>query len=280
MLRVLDCPELQKPITGCRDSQRFGLPIKGVHGRDGVAIQGIVIHCVENVEEGCTVGGKLHASDSGIRTSYHYSINRNGGLYQDVDDADIAWGLTPSVVLGTTTVNYECGLMPSFVSVPGKPADQYLLHIAVESAKNRVAFEMTGDCGCGAGLLAKQFGKEVAEKLVHLLAWLASSYNITLDENHINFRHHIDLCDREECGCPPCISELLCAVSGYCEAVNNPTPTSFVEGQLVRVFGDDATGQQAVEGLSNLVLRALRVKTGVLQVQNADGTWTNVPIVP
>lgn len=260
-MEVINCPNVIKPKVVKRESRRFGLPAIGTTGQN-TAITSILIHCIPELPpQICGDKPALHRADLDWRTSYHYLIPKEGEtIYQDVEDRDTAYGLSPKVALGTSVVTYECALFPSFTITPGQPLDRNIIHIAVERPNRRTAIVTNpvateGDCECGGSELEKQFGIAQTKSLVKLIAWLSDQYSVPLNAAHVNWRHNIDMCEKDECGCPPCTTELYCRVSNYCASIALPNNPGVKEGDLVWVYGHDKYGEQRRERVSDLLTR-------------------------
>lgn len=308
---LIECKTPEKPPVVCLPSKRYGVP-QGTPGRNGQTVKGIVIHCLDNTLEGyaaqvCGDVGKL-SRGNGPKASLHYGIGMNGNVQQYVSDDDIAWGLDFTVPRGTVTPIYRCPdgcpapslcdpLAPPLVSDPnylpdwtlttenpGIPFDYYLLHIGVEASGNRVSpiAINAGGCGeCSDGNTGQQFTTPEVWKLVQLVAYLADFYSIPQDRNHINFWHNIDPCERDECGCTPCIANLLCEVDSYCQGpLVAADPTYVLGGPLSHVYGQTKFGDKTAQATPMFFLNNLRVNAGVLEVFDAaTNTWLPIPTV-
>jgi hypothetical protein len=259
-MRVIQCPNVIKPKVEARETRRFGLPVLGTAGQN-TNIVSILIHCVPEIPPiPCGDKPALHRAAIDWRTSYHYLIPKEGRtIYQDVQDRDTAWGLSPKVTLGSSTVDYDCGLFPTFTAIPGQPLDRGVIHIALERVKSRATlidkFIPKGGCGCESTQLIEQFNRDQVQSLVKLIAWLSNEYGISLDVSHINFRHNIDMCEKEECGCDICMDELYCRVDSYCASIALPSNPNIKDGELVYVYGEDKYGEQKRETVASLLTR-------------------------
>lgn len=309
-LRV--CKDPAKPLMDCLPSQLYGIPA-GTSGRMGQTIKGIVIHCLNvTIEEYdrqvCNVGGlaKLHRL-SGTANSLHYAISLQGGIHNYIADDDIAYGLDLSVPLGTTSPVYhcpgvECPVDPCNPTPPpvynyaplwtltseqaGVPFDYYLLHIGIEAPQRRIAppkgYADTPCSPCADGNLWHQFGAAQLRSLIHLLAYLANIHQVQLDANHVNFWHAIDPCERDQCGCNPCIEQLLCEVSDYCEGPKHAADQTYTVGDnLVYVYGEDIYGTKTAVPVATFLKNNLRNNGGTLEYYDASvGNWLPILSAP
>lgn len=311
---LVECKTPERPSVICRPSKRFGVPVRGVAGRNGQEIKGIVIHCLQTTLETYAMqvcGDPQRLSrPNGPAASIHYGVNFNGGVQQYVDDTDIAWGLDFTVPRGTTTPVYRCpdGCFPLITCEepnppqvsdptylplwalttdnPGIPFDYYLLHIGVEASGTKVpGMTRQGDpCGdCSDGNAMSSFSDSEARKLVQLVAYLAERYNIPIDKDHINFWHNIDPCEREECGCAPCIVNFLCDVDGYCQGPKVAAdPTYVLGGPVVYVYGETRYGDKTAQLSTQFLLSHFRFNSGLNRVELYDDTndvWIPLPTV-
>jgi hypothetical protein len=302
-------------------SPRYGIPA-GTAGRRGFPILGIVIHCLDvtldEYAKTCGSPGKL-SRGLGNKASLHYGISLTGGVQQYVHDSDMAWGLDFTVPLGSTTPYYNCpspcgpsqgpcdepittsnytllwdlltqAANENIVIPAGTGPDFYLLHIGVESPAIRTQ-SLTGgsqDAGCNGctdELVAKQFSQIQYRMLIQLVAFLADRYSIPLNDGRINFFHNIDPCDREECGCPPCGDQFVCAVQNYCQPAgvtqgadaNIPVTSPDVMSHL---YGQDIYGGRVAVPVSSLLLSNIRLNTatGKIEIRSSSDLTVWTPI--
>lgn len=308
------CLPAAKPAVTCVPSQLYGIPAQTA-GRNGQIIRGIVIHCIDEAEgEACGSVPKLNRLRGG-KNSLHYGISLNGGIKQFVDDGDIAYGLDFNVPLGTTTPVYACPgsecntidncgnvtvtpgtavykplwALSDLAAVANVPFDYYLLHIGIENA-GRKASAQTGQilpddpCGpCNGNDLRVQFTREEMASLVQLVAYLSETYTVPLDADHINFWHQIDPCQRDECGCDPCITQFLCKVGSYCQGPKVVADQTYVVGTGIDfVYGENEFGQKTAEKVSDFIAGNFRKNTATGNIEYfraSDGTWQVLPSV-
>lgn len=312
-----ECLDPTKPPINCLPSKLFGIP-QGNSGRNGQIIRGIVVHCIDDADvEACGSAVKLSRL-RGSKNSLHYTIPLNGGIQQHVDDGDIAYGLDFTVPLGATAPIYTCPNNPcqpdpcdinppllgnykplwalsDDVTLAGVPFDYYLLHIGIESPKRGVpafnpkttdagCIESTDDCSpCGDNDITTQFSSRQHRSLVHLVAALAFQYGIPVDSAHINFWHNIDPCERDECGCEPCISQFICNVTNYCQSPKVGADATYVnDNGLAFVYGETKEGQKTAQPTSDFIAENLRYNTGLARIEYfraADRSWQPLPII-
>lgn len=280
-MKIVRCADVTLPPYQCINTGRFGLPA-GTAGRDGNEIEGYLIHCTSLSLEDmlqCRNGvGRLNRADESLRQSYHYYIDKNGTLVKDVDEADTAWGLRPSLPngCGTDEVTYEdCDLNLDWDVIRDNPTilpDYLLLHIALEKGPigGNDSQGSIDSCGCNAPQNSKLFTKAQYKTLINLLAEINARLT-PIDGDNLRFVHNIDCCERNECGCSPCESELLCAVSNFCKPANAPLSVAFTPGAIVELTGADDTTQQVTENASDFLLRLLVNDSGAIKVRTATG---------
>lgn len=311
------CLDPVKPPITCAPSKLFGVP-QGNSGRNGQVIRGIVIHCLsQNEMEACGQAIKLSRL-RGNKNSLHYGVLLSGGLQQYVDDADIAYGLDFTVPLGATNPVYICPNNPcqpdicdpnppllnpykplwalsDEPAVAGVPFDYYLLHIGVEAAAQKVhpfkskadkhgCLEPADGCApCDDNDLRDQFGSAQLRTLTQLVAALAFEHNVPIDVDHINFFHNIDPCERDECGCAPCISQFVCQVTGYCQAPRVMADQTYVnDDALGFVYGETIEHQKTAQPVGAFLAQNLRFNTASSRVEYFDlatGLWNPLPSV-
>ncbi len=311
-----ECLDPTKPPINCLPSKLFGIP-QGNSGRNGQVIRGIVVHCLDEIGiEACGSATKLSRL-RGSKNSLHYTIPLNGGVQQHVDDADIAYGLDFTVPLGTTTPIYTCPDNPcqpdacdpnppllgnykplwalsDDVTLAGVPFDYYLLHIGLEAPKRRVTpfrpqnsnenCGETNDCEpCADNSIDDQFANAQMRSLVQLVAALAFEYGIPIDSQHVNFWHNIDPCERDECGCEPCISQFICRVTNYCQTPKIAADATYVlDNQLAFVYGETKEGQKTAQRTADFLAENLRYNTALARLEYfraSDNSWQPLPVV-
>lgn len=253
---MAECPTTTKPFVSLVPTQLYGFP-RGTAGRSSQEIQGILLHCIEDIGRfttTCAPSGAFSRPRGIEKASVHYAINLQGNITQYVDDSDVAWGLGPILAQGSSNPTYAICNQSLDWDLTGDnvgiAADKYLIHIAIESPKNRVLNTNTqdgDDCKCKVGFDTTLSTKQ-SNNLIQLLAYLSETYDIALDVNHINFLHNIDSCNRAECGCSPCIVPLLCAVDDYCEPADFAANSTFREleegNEIVKIYGIDKYSRQ------------------------------------
>lgn len=311
------CLDPVKPAITCAPSKLFGVP-QGNNGRNGQVVRGIVIHCLDQTEmEACGQAVKLSRL-RGNKNSLHYGILLSGGVQQYVDDGDIAYGLDFTVPLGGTNPVYicpnnpcqpdACDPNPPLINpyiplwglsnepiVAGVPFDYYLLHIGIEAPARKVqpfkaktsaegCIQPTEDCApCDGNDIFDQFAPAQLRALTQLVAALAFQHNVPLDDDHVNFFHNIDPCERDECGCAPCISQFICHVSGYCQAPRVGADATYVnDDELAFVYGETKENQKTAQPVGAFLAQNLRFNSATSRVEFFDlatGTWSQLPVV-
>ncbi len=250
---VINCPDPTKPIVTTIASPLFGFP-RGTEDRDDVEIQGILIHCVDTLTEyqACQANayGEAGRPTGILKQSLHFGIPINGRIQQYIAEENIAWGLAPILAQGASEPTYsDCDNSLTWDLTEENEdvaPDKYLIHIAIEASKERVISSGTLECTCDINF-AENNPKTQSRQLVELVAFLASEYEITIDSNHINFLHNVDPCKRNECGCNPCIDQLICAIDDYCQVVENAKDTTFQENEeteITALYGEDQYGNK------------------------------------
>lgn len=196
----------------------FGVP-KGVPGRAGYPIAGIVIHCLQEdfsqyIDRMCDAvkynGGKP------AHTSLHYVVGSQGQVIQSVDDNNIAWAF--SQYMGNFPAPYPLSNIswpPLSTTYPGITPDYYTLNIGIETG-----FPAPGTtcptCRGPFNLLPEAYAT-----LVKLLAYLSFTYNLPLDATHITADQLINLMAEDECPCLD-LTQLYQDVAAYCEPCERP----------------------------------------------------------
>lgn len=301
MAAVYNCKDVACPKTTPINNKRFGLPIQGVIGRNGNVPIAIVIHCIDKVlEDPCNMKTpKLNSEFQSGTTSYHYVIRETGEVRCEVDPLNIAWGFGPKVEDCTTNViTYDCQPLRWALAAanPGVPADYYTIHIAMESTKDpegrrfkkkkqtdiQVGTGIANECECTETQpLLDQFSGAELRPLVHLIAWLVKQFpTVLLADTNINWMHNIDCCQREECGCAPCIKELICAVNNYCQIPEQFGDASFGNGLLTHLYGEDLHREKMGEEAGSFLARHLRFNSATSKTEiKINGVWTPLTIV-
>jgi hypothetical protein len=277
-----NCKPPQKPTITIFESEKYGFP-KGTEGRGNVEIQGILIHCVSSLStfQDCRkVYGALGRPRGIEKDSVHYGIPYRGNVQQYVDDADIAWGLGPILPANETVPTYPNCIESLDWEVaednPGVPFDKYLIHIAVETSKNKaISQDKVEDCNCRSAF-DPSLSTEQSRNLIQLVSFLVAEYEIPIEAGFINFFHSIDPCVRAECGCQPCIVPFLCAVDEYCQAPLHPEDVTYEETEqeatIEYLIGVDQFGEKRKFTKSDLLV--LFDDSGI-RVKNKTN-WENI----
>lgn len=280
-LKVYQCNEPTKPLVDYCQTVNYGIP-KGIDGRNGQSIKGIVIHCIPNAinffDTNINRDWRLGDNVTPKTTSVHYAIGQSGTIRQYVCDADIAWGFIPQ--LSAVCPPTDCTLNWSLVTAnPNVQADEYLLHIALESplkpkgSRNIIAND---SCGCtGATVLDEQ----AYLRLVNLLAWLSDEYGIPLTTDFVQFAQNIEVCPTDgckpiekECECAD-IDALLCSVRDYCERCKSPKDNRFADGNIIKLYGENASECLTGQSVFSMLNARLRLSGGQLGLIDDEGVW-------
>lgn len=255
----------------------FGVP-KGMPGRAGNQVRGILIHCLET---------ELSAYDDTVCQDYkltkakpkhpsiHYAVGHNGQIHEYVCPDDMAWGFQPYTSNFVSTPTFPDPACPVnwslFTANPGVNPDQYLIHVGLESGVSQAASTCEP---CEITELKTETGYQ---RLVHLLAWLADRYNLNPTTDFIQFDQNVRLCAEDECKCAD-IQCLLCDVSGFCQTCDNPPLANFEPGQLVNLYGENASRCTTRQPIGAALAANLRIQG--TQLQYFDGaSWLPVPTV-
>lgn len=283
-LRVYNCNAPTKPSSDFQNTINFGIP-KGIEGRNGNTIKGIVIHCIPNAisffDTMANRDWRLGDKATPKVTSVHYAVGQSGSIRQYVCDTNIAWGFAPQ--LTNVCAEPVCALDWSLVTAnPNVSADEYILHIALEKPikpKGTNNVISNDACGCAGATVLSDNGYE---RLVNLLAWLVAEYSITISEDFIQFAQNIVKCPVEcgelydvECECAD-LNQLLCDVRDYCERCKNPRDTSFTAGSAIVVYGENGSECKTKQSVHALLADRLKFNAGVLGIVDDNGVWTPI----
>ena len=254
MIEILPCVPPSPPVLTCHGTRWYGIP-RGVSGRNGNAIQGIVLHCLNmplNAYDGhMAAKGTTPALEN--HTSLHYVVNPDGIVHQYVADTDIAWG--SQLYTGnfpTSTPNYDYLGWPALKAAnPNKSLDLYTLQIGIAIPAYGRNLDMCTDPCDVSHLGMTNVGYA---QLVRLVAYLAYTYNIPIDSQHIQFHDLISQLPEGEQGCT-CLENfcLLCDVGSYCEKCVNPGDSAFVLNSDIKyLYGENAAGCKVKVSLATL----------------------------
>lgn len=206
-----------KPSVVQRPSAIYGAP-KGMAGRtfDGFdyGIQGIVLHCTDMTISqyvqylACLTNPVVGAM---TETNHHYSIGSSGAMNQHIDDGNLSWTFgnyaadnymdppSPTISINWPMLQGENGAEVT--------PDAYVINIVIAKSYNQAT-----SCQTASGLPADQH-----DKLIQLLVYLSTQYDIPLDADHINWHDNIDTvsCPSNECLCHD-INCLITDINSYC----------------------------------------------------------------
>lgn len=244
MLEILPCITPTPPVVNCKHTRWYGVP-RGMTGRNGKAIQGIVLHCLNmdlpTYDSNVCAKGLVPALQN--HTSMHYAISEDGIVHQYVNESDIAWGSQ------TYTGNFP-SVTPAYpylgwnvlsAANPNVSMDLYVLHvgIAIPAYANNL-----DSCGDACDIPHLGMSEVGYRQLVRLLAYLAAEYNVPINSQHIAFHDQISNLPEGEAGCA-CLENfcLLCDVDAYCEKCLNPADSTYVLSDSIKyVYGENANG--------------------------------------
>ena len=289
MAIIRQCKDPEYPAMVSIPSPLYGFP-RGTLGRNGNVPLAIVIHCVSDLgtyNKVCNPVGALSRPRGSDKASVHFGIGRQGAVQMYIDPDDTAWGFGPNLPPTATAPSYDLCNVPTWALTivnANIPPDYYTIHIAVEQPKQRTyptAPQDSIDCQCDSAF-DNRLNPEQSRNLVQLVAKLAFEYNIPIDDAHVNWFQNIDPCEREECGCSPCLVQFLCAVDAYCEAPDFGGDGSFNnESTLTLVYGEDKFEQKRSQTPQSFLSQNLRWNTATakLQILTAAGTWVDIPSV-
>ena len=211
-----------------RPARTFGIP-RGRAGRNGNAIQGIVIHCLDmdfaqRSAEAERMYRLLKAKPQ--HASLHYVIGTNGEVQRQVEDANIAWG--HAWYVSNFALGYPMEIVWSLADQnPMMTPDYYVINIGL--IRGNDDRQCIGDEVLAVGL--------ARASLVHLLAWLCQEHDIAIDTDHITLHRDIDAFASDECGECVTLDDILLDVVNYCQPCAAPFSGQAPEGEILRLLG-------------------------------------------
>lgn len=238
------------PTTKFCHTQYFGNP-KGVHGRCGADIKGIVLHCLNRSQKDYD---DLQQSKSKIdiyetdHLGLHFTVGSEG-VYRYAHLDDIVW---TNEVYG----NFAKPLTPPYTYVgypqldPQYPMDYQVINIGIMS--DRVNSGHNDGCDCDDTPLG--ICKEDYEQLLHLVNYLAELFCFDVSPDNIKFHEDIeDLGEdcKEHCICRDmeCFFNDLCSYMPF-DIKGDPTFTH--TDNLQFIYGEDCNGDKAKINISDL----------------------------
>lgn len=277
-----DCQEaVTKPATGTRVcSELFGVP-KGNVGRRGADESAIILHCIADADayiSQCHADFKTSASDPLAPASVHFIVTVLGEIIPSVCLADIAWGfgVYRSNFPVTTTPNGCDYMLGVFADNPLVLPDALSIHIAVETPHCTLRNTGVGFC------VGAPYNKIQYERLVHLIAYLTAQYEIPRTTHYVQFADNITVCPDEQftrrCSCTD-IYCVLCDVNKYCEPCAKYGDGTHGQGQLDTIYGSNIHDCRIEELVSDMLIRTLAVKQGVVGIVASDNTFTPLRVI-
>lgn len=230
---IIQCLPPTRPITLCSLNPNYGVP-KGVTGRNGHTIQGIVIQCSTKPVE--CVSARLKRNLPRL-FSAHYDISLDGFLTEHVKPENIAWAFPEQL----TAAQPDLSLFNWYLvqQNPGVALDYYTIEIVFD-IQQKSPIDTLGCQDCT--LTEKSSGYAT---LIRLIAYLAEEYNIPLDVNHIQLLQNIEQDSPEQCPCLD-IVKILCAAEDYCEKPDHVSDPRYEAGNSAntRYFYVEDTSKQ------------------------------------
>lgn len=274
---IKSCITPTLPPIECYNTKWFGIP-RGTCGRNTHPICGIMLHCLDMSMDAyqngiCTTMRKPLLQD---HWSLHYVISADGLIRRLVEEDNIAWGLQSYVgsfppVMPLPLPGWN--VLPAMY--PGVAPDTYLLHIGIVIPK-----QIESDINCIDPCKERPLNMSWTgyQRLVRLVAYLTSKYNIPVDVEHVAFHEQVTPTGSEDtCNCLDGLC-FVCDVDSYCEGCSNPGDSSYLaDDSLAVVYGETATGCRAriplvLNAATKLVVNVERISPTEIKITYSDGT--------